>query len=708
MKSIYAIICLALSALALPAQALDLLQYVNTLQGSHNTPEFSHGRCSPLVGYPHGVNLWSPRGAGFSGGGISFAPKLGNGTGKNAEAEPKEVIAQPHYYQAAFENGISSELTSSERCGCLQFTFPGSQPAYLEINGHTSEMKIDPDQRTITGQGSACFIIQFDQPFVAQGSLNGGPGDAGRNGIYFEFKPGAKVQIKVALSSLSQAQAQTTFDREVGAYNFPEIKAAAGKVWNELLNQIVVEGGTLEQRKTFYSCLYRANLRPAKIYEIDQAGKPHFFYKGKVYDGYYHSNPILWDAFRCLFALQNILNPVGEQEYVQSLQLTKPLTGWWPSGHVMIGNHAISVFADAWAKGIRTFDPDTVLKYYYQEVTHSEPDLNSYNLEHQRGNGRMGFADYFALGYIPYQQNTKKVTESTSRTLEYTYDDFCAYQLAKMTGNKFYEALFQRQMFNYKNVFDPADHFMKGRDVAGHWTQEFNPYEWGGPFVEGNAWQWKWFAPHDVQGLIDLIGGEKQFAAELDELFRVPATNAPFGGYGFRIHEINEAVAADMGQYGGVNEPGFHIIYLYDYAGQPWKGQKLIRQSLTRLFNSGPDGFMGDEDGGAVSSWYVFSALGFYPVTPGVDQYALGSPLFDQATITLANGKRFIIVADKNSADNVYIQSATLNGKTWSKNWINHVAITNGGTLRLEMSHQPNPKRGAREEDKPFSVSRGH
>lgn len=688
-------------------QNLDLIKYVNTLQGSHNTPEFSHGRCSPLVGLPHGVNLWSPRGTGFSGGGILFTSLAGALVTGAGDADTTNVTAQPHYYKATFDNGMITEMTSTERCGYFKFTYPRTQQAYLVIKGSAGEFNINPEQRTITNNGQSYFVMEFDQPFVSYGKMKNKQGAESESDIYIEFRKGAKVQFKVSTSHISLEQAKTTFKREIGPYRFDEVKEATGKVWNELLNKIVVEGGTLEQKKTFYSCLYRANLRPAQNFEVDKEGYPHYYYKGKVYDGYYHSNPILWDAFRSLFPLQNILNTAGQKEYVKSLQTTKPLTGWWPSGHVMIGNHAISVFADAWAKGIRTFNPDTVLKYYYHEVTHSQLDVtNDYNIEHERGYGRMRFENYFTMGYIPYPQNTNRVMETTSRTLEYTYDDFCAYQLAKMTGNKFYEGLFKKHMFNYKNVFDPTDHFMKGRDIEGNWDTDFNPYEWGGAFVEGNGWQWKWSVFHDIHGFIDLVGGKEKFASELDTLFAVRADSVLFGGYGFMIHEINEAVAGGMGQYAGGNEPCFHITYLYDYVGQPWKCQKLIRTSLAQQFNSGPDGFPGDEDGGAMSSFYVFSAMGFYSVTPGVDQYAIGSPLFDKVTITLESGNKFTIIANENNSDNVYIHSATLNGKPYSKNWLSHTDIMSGGELNLKMSNQPNLQRGIHDKDTPFSVSK--
>lgn len=721
------------------AQKQDLVKYVNTLQGSHNTPEFSHGRCSPLVGYPHGMHFWAPSGFsyvdktvwGVGGNGLLLCPL----TGKQALTEQKavafdstQITGKPHYFKIKTGNGVVSEITPTERCAVFRFSYPRSGNAFLRLSGprEINEFTIDPENRRITGfitnqsshqqtRNKTYVILQFDQPFVSYGTVgrssvedNEKHASGSGAGAFVEFKKGATVQVKTALSKISREQAQTTFDREINGLTFAEVEKKAYGVWNGLLNKIVVEGGTQEQRKTFYSCLFRANLRPGKDYEIDENGNPRFCYDGRIHEGYYHSSPILWDAFRCLFSLQNIIHTEGQKAYVQSLLKMKPLTGWWPNGHVMIGNHAISVLTDAWAKGIRTFDPETALKYYYHEITHSLLDSvnnSAYNIEHVRGYGRMGFEDYFALGYIPYPQNTNRVMETTSKTLEYNYDDFCAYQLAKMTGNKFYENLFAKHIYNYRNVFDPSDQFFKGRDTEGKFDTDFNPYEWGGPFVEGNGWQWRFAVPQDAKGMMNLMGGENRFISNLDELFEVRPDSVLYGGYGYWIHEINEAVAGGQGQYAQGNEPCFHVIYLYNHAGQPWKGQKLIRESLTKLFNSGPKGFPGDEDGGAMSAWYVFSSMGFYPVTPGVPQYTLGSPLFDKITISLENGKKFTLIARQNSTENVYIRSASLNGKAYSKNWFNHDSIMQGGELILEMSDQPNMQRGIQEEDRPYSLS---
>ncbi|MGQ8334990.1 GH92 family glycosyl hydrolase [Sunxiuqinia sp. A32] len=720
----------------------DLVQYVNTLQGSHNTSDFSHGRCSPLVGLPQGANFWSPNGfsiinktvRGAGGGGFSLTPLVSRADLQEGNFssgfDPDQVVGSPHYFKVATENGVTTEMTTTERCGYFKFTFPRSKEAFLLYGGGgKTDICINPEKQRITGfvtnqswhsqaRYKTYFIMQFNQPFVAYGTtqnqskviLDQKQMDSGNGvGAYLKFKNGASVEVVTSISKISAEQAQVTLDREVGSKRFNEIKEQSYTVWNDLLNKILVEGGTEEQRKTFYSCMFRANLRPGKEYEVDKEGNPHYFYGGKIYDGKYHSNPILWDAYRSLFALQNIINTEGEKEYVQSLMKTKELSGWWPSGHVMIGNHAISVLADAWAKGIRTFDPETALKYYYHEITHSVLDSinnSAYNIDHERGYGRMGFENYFSQGYIPYPQNTNRVMETTSKTIEYNYDDFCAYKLAQMTGNKYYEDLFAKHIFNYKNVFDPSDDFFKGRDVEGNFDIDFNPYEWGGAFVEGNGWQWRFAVQQDAQGMMDLMGGEKEFIENLDELFSVRSDSVLHGGYGYWIHEINEAVAGGQGQYAQGNEPCFHNIYLYNHAGQPWKGQKLLRESLTKLYNSGPKGFPGDEDGGAMSSWYVFSAMGFYTVTPGVAQYSLGSPLFNKITITLESGKKFTIVADDNSADNVYIKSATLNGNSYSKNWITHDDIMNGGELHFEMSSKPNKQRGTGDQDKPYSLSK--
>jgi predicted alpha-1,2-mannosidase len=360
----------------------------------------------------------------------------------------------------------------------------------------------------------------------------------------------------------------------------------------------------------------------------------------------------------------------------------------------MLGNHAISLLADAWVKGIRTFDPKQALEAYYHEATNKGPWGSA--------NGRPGWKEYFADGYVPY---TKQTEGSTAWTLEFAYDDFCAYQLAKMTGNKYYEDVFARQMYNYKNLFDPKTRFMRAKDTKGNWIEPFDPMDWGGPYTEGNAWHWTWSVFHDTQGLINLMGGDKNFTAKIDSVFTEPGT-IKVGGYGQVIHEMTEMAEFKMGQFAQGNEPIHHMLYMYNYAGQPWKAQQHLREVMDKMYNATENGYPGDEDEGQMSSWFVLSAAGFYSVCPGTDQYVIGSPLFKKMTITLENGNKLIIEANNNSKQNVYIQSATLNGKPFTHNWISQTEIMNGGTLHFEMGDKPNTNRGLALKDKPFSLSK--
>jgi predicted alpha-1,2-mannosidase len=384
--------------------------------------------------------------------------------------------------------------------------------------------------------------------------------------------------------------------------------------------------------------------------------------------------------------------------YVAALLDAYDQCGWLPSWSFpgeagsMIGNHAISLLADAWAKGLHTFDPQRALDAYYHEATNKGP--------WGPANGRHGWKEYYTLGYVPYP----KYGEATAKTLEYAYDDFCAYQMAKMTGNDFYADVFSRQMYNYRNVFDASVGFMRGRDEKGIWKEDFNAFEWGGPYTEGNAWHYLWSVFHDPKGLIDLLGGNQNFIAKMDSVFSVPNT-VLVGTYGRKIHEMTEMEMAEMGQYAHGNQPIQHMIYLYNYAGAPWKAQKWTRTVMDKLYNSTENGYPGDEDQGQTSSWYVLSALGFYSVCPGTDEYVMGSPVFEKATITLEDGKQFVIEAKNNSKDHVYIQSAKLNGEKYTRNYIRYQDLVGGGNLTFEMGDQPNKTRGTQKEDLPFSLS---
>ena len=726
----------------------DLVQYVNTLQGTNSTYELSWGNTYPTTAVPYPMNSWSPQ-TGKNGDGWKYqysattirgfqpthqcSPWVGDYgvfslmpvselvVDESKRATPfshDKEIAKPHYYKVTLENGITTEFSPTTRSAHFRFSFPAKGDAFLVLDGYTktSQVQIDVANHRITGyvhNGAFSpkthknyFIIQFDKPFVSYGTWENRKNTIQKNnlswegegiGAYVQFAKGSKVQAKVSTSYISPEQAEVTMTRELGKHSSVEVtKQAAADVWNQLLNRVLVDGGSEEDMKTFYSCMFRANLFSHKFYEEKEDGSPYYYspYDEKIHDGYMFTDNGFWDTFRSQFPLTNILHPTMQGQYMQALLDAQEQCGWLPSWSFpsetggMVGNHSISLLTDAWVKGIRTFDPEKALKAYAHEAMNKGPWGGA--------NGRVRWKDYYQLGYIPYPESMG----STAQTLEYCYDDFCAYQLAKMIGNKFYEEVFARQIYNYKNVYDPS----VGRKLDGSWA-DFDAFEWGGPYCEGNAWHYNWSVFHDVQGLIDLTGGDERFVAKIDSVFALPGI-VKYGTYGTKIHEMLEMELAKMGQYAQGNQPIQHMIYLYSYAGQPWKTQYWIRQVMDRLYNSSENGYPGDEDQGGMSSWYVLSALGIYSVCPGTDEYVLGSPKFRKATITMEDGKKFVIEAKGNSKDNVYIQNATLNGKRHTRNYIHYSDIVNGGVLELQMGNQPEKTRGTAKEDRPFSLSK--
>ncbi|RYY55107.1 MAG: glycoside hydrolase family 92 protein [Chitinophagaceae bacterium] len=743
-----------LYASALHAQQPDLVRYVNTLQGTNSSYELSAGNTYPTTGMPFNVNAWSPQ-TGKNGDGwkYKYSENKIRGFGETHQCSPwvgdygvftlmpvagelvvdqdkraavfnhKNETAKPHYYQVRFDNGVNTEIAPTERAAMFRFSFPKGKNAHVVLDGYTklSAVSIDEGTRTITGYvTNGAFVpkgfrnyfrIVFDKPFRRAGtwenkqnSVQAGQLTAEGEGIgaFVEFAPGSVVTAKVVSSYISSGQALVTLERETGQYTrLEQAKDAGFSTWNKLLNRVKVEGGTEEERATFYSCLFRANLFSHQFFEYDAAGKPVYYspYDAKLHEGYMFTDNGFWDTFRSQFPLTNILHPTMQGRYMQALLDAQQQCGWLPAWSApsetggMLGNHAISLLTDAWAKGIRGFSADSALKAYYHEATNKGPWGGA--------NGRAGWKEYYQLGYVPYP-----VSEgSTAQTLEYAYDDFCAYNLAKMTGNTFYETIFARHMYNYRNVFDSDRKLMRGRQVDGEWTTGFDPFAWGGPYTEGNAWHYNWSVFQDIQGLIDLTGGDEAFVTKIDSVFSQPNT-VNVGSYGQMIHEMTEMVNANLGQYAHGNQPIQHMIYLYSYAGAPWKTQARIREVMDKLYNSGVNGYPGDEDQGGMSSWYVLSAMGIYSVTPGTDEYVLGSPVFSKVTIEMENGKKFVIEANGNSKKNVYIRSASLNGQQYDHNWIRYSDISDGGILKLEMSAEPNRERGLRNEDKPFSLSK--
>ena len=639
-----------------------------------------------------------------------------------AKFSHKNEIAKPNYYKVKLDNKITAEISPTERGAHLRFSFPNKAKSYITLDGYTgmSMVKIYSKENKITGyvhNGRGLkenfknyFVIQFDKSIREFGTWenrNGGnwSGEQEREGrgvgAWIRFDDGTIVQAKVASSYISPEQAELNLKTELGHFNtLEDTKAAAWKIWNEHLNQILVEGGTPEETATFYSCYFRASLFSRQFYELDQNGKPYYFspYDGQIHQGYLYTDTGFWDTFRAQFPLNALMHPTIHGRYVAGLLDAYDQCEWLPSWSFpgeagsMIGNHAISLLADAWAKGIHTFDPQKALKAYYHEATNKGP--------WGPANGRDGWKEYYTSGYVPYPN----YREATAKTLEYAYDDFCGYQLADMTDNQFYREAFSRQMYNYKNLFDPKVGFMRGLDDKGNWIPNFDPYEWGGPFTEGNAWHYLWSVFHDVNGLIDMLGGNEKFVSKLDSVFSVPNT-VHVGTYKRKIHEMTEMEMANMGQYAHGNQPIQHMIYLYNYAGTPWKTQQWVRTVMDKLYNSTENGYPGDEDQGQTSSWYVLSAMGLYSVCPGTNQYVIGSPVFPKMTIRFENGKTLVIEAEGNSKERKYIQSASLNGKPFSKTWLSYDELTKGGLIKYIMDSNPAFNRGILPEDRPYSVS---
>lgn len=747
--------CLFIFFNTLYSKEKNPVDYVNTLQGTNSKHELTRGNTYPTTALPFGMHTWTAQ-TGKNGDGwkyqyfkttirgfqqahqcsswttdydvFSFMPVTGqlavDEELRAASFSHANEIGKPNYYKVKLDNGIITEMVPTERGAHLRFSFPKNAASYLVLDGYTgfSEIKIWPAERRITGYVSnnknnngnlikSYFEIQFDKPFKKYGTWENRnnsiqqdqiTGEGKGIGAFIQFKDGETVQVKVASSYISPEQARVTFNRELSKFKtLEQTKDAAAAIWNKHLGRIAVSGGTEDDMATFYSCFFRASLFSRQFYEYDADGNPYYFspYDGKIHKGYMFTDTGFWDTFRAQFPLNALMYPCMHGRYMQALLDAKEQCGWLPSwsfpgeGGSMIGNHAISLLADAWAKGIHSFDPKQALEAYLHEATNKGP--------WGPANGRDGWKEYYQLGYVPYPE----VREATAKTLEYAYDDFCGYQLAKMTNNEFYLKIFERQLYNYKNVFDSSTGFMRGKNAKGEWNKNFDPTEWGGPFTEGNAWHWLWSVFHDVQGLINLLGGDKNFNAKLDSVFSVPNT-VNVGSYGGMIHEMTEMVMANMGQYAHGNQPIQHMVYLYNYSGEPWKAQYHAREVMDKLYNATENGYPGDEDQGQTSSWYVLSALGFYSVCPGTDQYVMGSPKFEKTVITLEDGKQFTIEAKNNSKQNVYIESATLNGKSFDQNWLSYNDIVTGGVLQLQMGDKPNTQRGISTSAKPFSLSK--
>ncbi len=733
----------------------DLTLYVNPLIGTDSDFSLSNGNTYPAVALPRGMNFWTPQtgemGSGWiytydankirgfrqthqasawlnDYGAFSLLPVTGkvriDESERAAWFSHKTETVLPHYYRVYLgDYDVTVEITPTDRCACFRFTFPAGEKSWLLLDAFFkgSHVKVDRDRNRISGwcRNNAggvpenfknYFVIYSDTAFDSVLTWENGrlspqtqvTGDHTGAVVRFAGVSAKSVHVRVGSSFISEAQAEINLQREVGKNSFETIKEKAGGVWNKELNRIRVDGGTPAQLTTFYTALYRLLLFPRRFYEIDRAGRVLHYspYNGKVLPGYMFTDNGFWDTFRAVFPFFTLMYRDFNAKVMQGLVNTYKESGWLPEwaspGHrnAMIGSNSASIIADSYIKGIRGYDVDILYEAILKNAENEGP-ISSV--------GRYGVDYYNALGYIPYDVG---IRENTARTLEYSYDDFCIYQLAKALRRPETEInRFKERAYFYRNVFDPSTGFMRGKNRDGSWQSPFVPEKWGDAFTEGCAWHYTWSVFHDPQGLIEMIGGRKNFTAKLDSVFTAPPVFED-SYYGFQIHEITEMMIAGMGQYAHGNQPVQHAIYLYNYAGEPWKAQKRLREVMDKLYTPLPDGLCGDEDNGQTSAWYVFSALGFYPVCPGVPQYVLGSPLFRRATLVFENGKEFRVQAVNNSRDHVYITKARLNGRIYENNRLDHFDILDGGELELEMSAEPNTKRGTTVENSPFSLSR--
>ena len=729
------------------------VDYVSTLVGTQSKFELSTGNTYPATALPWGMNFWTPQ-TGKMGDGWAYTYDADKIRGFKQTHQPspwmndygqfaimpitgglvfdqdrraswfshKAEVAKPYYYKVYLaDHDVTTELAPTERAVMFRFTYPETKNAYVIVDAFDkgSYVKVIPEENKIIGYSTKnsggvpenfknYFVIQFDKPFTFVSTVfenNILPNETEAKGnhtgavIGFATKKGEIVHARVASSFISPEQAELNL-KELGKNSFDRLVANGREIWNREMSKIEIEDDNIDNLRTFYSCLYRSMLFPRSFYEIDAKGQVMHYspYNGEVRPGYMFTDTGFWDTFRCLFPFLNLMYPSMNQKMQEGLVNTYKESGFLPEwaspGHrdCMVGNNSASVVADAYIKGLRGYDIETL----WEALKHG---ANA----HLRGtaSGRLGYESYNQLGYVA---NNIGIGQNVARTLEYAYNDWAIYTLGKKLGKPESEIdIYKKHALNYKNVYHPERKLMVGKDNKGVFNPNFDAVDWSGEFCEGNSWHWSFCVFHDPQGLINLMGGKKEFNAMMDSVFVIP------GKLGMEsrgmIHEMREMQVMNMGQYAHGNQPIQHMVYLYNYSSEPWKAQYWIREIMNKLYTARPDGYCGDEDNGQTSAWYVFSALGFYPVCPGTDEYIIGTPLFKSAKLHLENGKTITIKADNNQLDNRYIKEMKVNGKSQTRNFLTHDQLIKGANIQFQMSPVPNKQRGTTEKDVPYSLS---
>ncbi len=608
--------------------------------------------------------------------------------------------ASPGYYSVLLDDHqIKAELTATTRTGFHRYTFPASDKSNIILDIKNRDHVIESNLEIISDTEVAglrrskrwakdqyvYFYAKFSKPFHSYGialndtlieGINRAEGQNIRSFFQFNTKENEQIMVKIGISAVDVDGARKNLEAENTAWDFEKIAKNAKQEWNTFLSKIDVEGGTERQRRIFYTGLYHTAIAPNVFEDVDKRyrGVDHKIHVAEGFDNYTVFS--LWDTFRAHLPLFTIIDPVRYQEFIKTfLEMYKVggrLPQWELAGNytgVMIGYHTHSVILDGYEKGIRDFDAELAFEAMKKRVE---------NIQY-----------YSNLGFIP----ADKVSGSVSMVMEYAYNDWSVAQMARLLNKKqdYNDFIYRAQ--SYRNMYDASIGFMRPINSDRNWVSPFDPTEGSKHFVEGNSYQYSLFAPHDVNGLIDLIGGDEKFIAWMDTLFTKQSE-----------HDETAIDATGLiGQYAHGNEPSHHMAYLYNYAGVPWKTQAIVHEILDTMYDDKPDGLSGNEDCGQMSAWYILSALGFYQVCPGTPEYIIGTPIFDKATIHLENGKDFVVKANHVSHENKYIQSATLNGKSLSKSWFTHEDILNGSELVFEMGSVPNKEWGAKKEDRPAS-----
>ena len=727
---------------------------VNPLTGTLSKFELSTGNNYPVIALPWGMNFWTPQ-TGKNGDGWQYTYTADKIRGFKQTHQPspwmndygmfslmpitgevtfdeekraswfshKAEIAKPYYYRVYLADyDITTEIAPTERAAMFRFTFPQEEMSYVVLDAYDrgSYVQIQPEKNRIVGYTTRnsggvtkdfknWFIIDFGSRSFDYTSVTDSKEiftdrkelKDNHTGAIVGFRTGHRdvITARVASSFISLEQAERNLN-ELGKKSFDEIASDGRKIWNDVLGRIQVEGGSEEQMRTFYSCLWRSLHFPRRFYEIDEKGNPIHYspYNGQILPGYLFADTGVWDTFRCLFPFLNLVYPSMNEQMQAGLVNAYLESGYLPEwsspGHrdCMIGQNSASVVADAYIKGIRVANQEKLW------------DAVTYGAHHhldRSASGRVGHDYYDRLGYVPCNVG---IGQNVARTLEYAYNDWSIYTLGKAMGKSEAElAPYKKAALNYANVYNPARKLMCGREEQGAFNADFVPENWSGEFCEGNSWHWSFCVFHDPAGLSKLMGGRDEMTEMMDSVFVLPS----YLGLRSRgmIHEMREMQVMDMGQYAHGNQPIQHMVYLYNWTGQPWKAQYWTREIMDKLYNPNADAYCGDEDNGQTSAWYVFSAMGFYPVCPGTKQYAMGSPLFQKILVKLENGKTIQIEAPDNNKQTRYVDDVKVNGKSVSRTWLEHDELTKGATIKFQMSSKPNKKRGTDEKDAPYSFT---